>query len=247
MAPARRAAVSTASPTPPSPITATDSPAATRAVLRTAPAPVSTAQPSRAARSGGSPAGIGMTALSGTTTASASAPRPRVRCSEVPSSVSPRATVGAVLAAQSQGSSCWHHQQVRQAGAQLSTTGVPTVSRQPTPASATTPVASCPSTSGNLAARVPFTMDRSEWQMPAARIVTRRSPGPGAGRRTCSTRRSAPTPRATSARTVTGAATAGSGPLIAGSPSARRTRPARARPAPGRGRTACSRRTGRVG
>ncbi|CAM5403910.1 hypothetical protein SHIRM173S_12602 [Streptomyces hirsutus] len=52
-APARPAAPIVLSPTPPVPITATVSPSRTRAALRTDPAPVSTAQPSRAAGAGG--------------------------------------------------------------------------------------------------------------------------------------------------------------------------------------------------
>ncbi len=49
-APASLAAITAVSPTPPSPITATDAPGFTLALLNTAPAPVTTAQPKRAAR-----------------------------------------------------------------------------------------------------------------------------------------------------------------------------------------------------
>ena len=48
-APAATAPSREARPTPPSPITATEEPAGTWAVLNTAPTPVSTAQPNRAA------------------------------------------------------------------------------------------------------------------------------------------------------------------------------------------------------
>jgi hypothetical protein len=53
-APAATAPRSEQSPTPPNPITATEAPAWTRAVFTTAPTPVSTAQPNRAASSSGS-------------------------------------------------------------------------------------------------------------------------------------------------------------------------------------------------
>ena len=48
-----RAPCTTFRPTPPQPITATDEPGATFAVLNTAPTPVVTAQPTSAARSNG--------------------------------------------------------------------------------------------------------------------------------------------------------------------------------------------------
>ena len=58
------------SPTPPRPITATDAPAGTAAVLSTAPTPVVTQQPISAATAGSVPSGIGIAAAAGTTTAS---------------------------------------------------------------------------------------------------------------------------------------------------------------------------------
>ena len=66
-APASAAPMTHESPTPPSPMTATVDPAGTSAVLTTAPTPVETPQPMSAATSGGTPSGIGTTALAGTT------------------------------------------------------------------------------------------------------------------------------------------------------------------------------------
>jgi hypothetical protein len=68
--PAITAPMTADSPTPPSPITATLLPAGTAAVLRTAPTPVVTQHPISAAVDGSVPAGIGMAAAAGTTTAS---------------------------------------------------------------------------------------------------------------------------------------------------------------------------------
>ena len=76
-APTARAACSADSPTPPSPMTTTDSPARTRAVFSTAPAPVCTAQPSTAACSSGTDAGSGTTPAAGTIVSSANAAVPR--------------------------------------------------------------------------------------------------------------------------------------------------------------------------
>ena len=59
------------SPTPPSPMTATDAPAGTAAVLSTAPTPVVTQQPMSAATAGSVPSGSGIAAAAGTTAASA--------------------------------------------------------------------------------------------------------------------------------------------------------------------------------
>ena len=63
-------------PTPPSPTTATDAPAGTRAVLTTAPTPVITAQPKIAATSGGTSGSIRTTELGTTTARSANAEIP---------------------------------------------------------------------------------------------------------------------------------------------------------------------------
>ena len=73
--------------------------------------------------------------------------------------------------AHSHGSPWVQNQHSRQAGAQFSTTWSPTAARVTcSPVSTTSPAASWPSTSGYGGASVPLTMDRSEWQTPAARI-----------------------------------------------------------------------------
>ena len=63
-------------PTPPQPMTATDEPASTSAVLRAAPRPVVTPQPMRAAMSKGTSSGIGTAQPASTTTSSAKVPVP---------------------------------------------------------------------------------------------------------------------------------------------------------------------------
>ena len=73
-APAIAAPITQDNPTPPRPITATDDPARTSAVLRAAPAPVVTQQPIRAATSGGVPSGTGIAAAAGTFWRSANVP-----------------------------------------------------------------------------------------------------------------------------------------------------------------------------
>ena len=62
-------------PTPPQPKIATLSPGRTLAVFHTAPTPVATAQPTRAATSKGTVSGIGMQHRSGTTAAVANVDR----------------------------------------------------------------------------------------------------------------------------------------------------------------------------
>ena len=73
-APASTAPITHESPTPPSPRTATVDPAGTSAVFTTAPTPVETQHPMSAATSGGTPSGIGTTAVAGTTWAEAIVP-----------------------------------------------------------------------------------------------------------------------------------------------------------------------------
>src|SRR5258706_15872391 len=131
-APAARAPVRTLSPTPPSPITRTESPDLTLAVLLTAPTPVRTAQPSSAAYSNGTSGLIGMTAFSGTTTCSASEPRPRAMASGTPSIVEPCDTDALDAFSHRNGSPRRQNQHCRQAGDQLRTTWAPTLTR-PTP------------------------------------------------------------------------------------------------------------------
>ena len=64
------------SPTPPQPNTATDAPGSTRAVLITAPTPVSTPQPISAAWASGTDLSIGITTSCGTTVAVLNVPSP---------------------------------------------------------------------------------------------------------------------------------------------------------------------------
>jgi hypothetical protein len=71
-------------PTPPTPNTATELPGGTRAVLATAPTPVSTAQPMSAALSSGASAGSFTTERAGATTRSAIAPSAENDCSSRP-------------------------------------------------------------------------------------------------------------------------------------------------------------------
>jgi hypothetical protein len=91
-------------------------------VLRTAPVPVSTAQPSRAALSQASSSGTGMTAFSGTTTCSAKAPSPSVTCTGAPSSVLPFSSAAMFAVEQSHGSPWVQNQHSRQGGDQFSAT-----------------------------------------------------------------------------------------------------------------------------
>ena len=70
-APAIRAPWIAESPTPPHPITSTESPGRTFAVFSTAPTPVMTAQPRSATCSSGSDASTGNTVFAGTTERSA--------------------------------------------------------------------------------------------------------------------------------------------------------------------------------
>src|SRR6476659_4335884 len=167
-------------PIPPSPMTKTDSPARTPAVLRTAPTPVNTAQPINAPSSSGTPWGRGTTEVSGSTTSSANAPTPMQWLSGVPSAKEPRLrVVTPSTTLHNHGSPAWQNQHCRQGAAQLSTTLSPTakvVTSEPT--SAIMPQASWPRTTGNCAATVPLTIDRALWHTPAATIRIRTSPDP---------------------------------------------------------------------
>src|SRR5579875_1894689 len=190
-------------PTPPSPMTTTDSPARTPAVRQAAPTPVSTAHPSRAATSGAIPPGSGTTARSGTTISSANAPTPRQAWTGVPSASRPAGrAVTPSVARHSHGSPCRQNQHARQAGAQFSTTWSPGATRVTSgPASITVPDASWPSTRGYGARSVPSVIDRSEWQTPAAAICTRTPRRPASAGSTPAISGPAPASRTTTART----------------------------------------------
>ena len=86
-APASTAPCTTDSPTPPQPTTATVDPGGTRAVLMTAPTPVVTAQPTRAATSSGSDESIGTTDRSNTSVRSAKVAVPTPASNGFPSHV----------------------------------------------------------------------------------------------------------------------------------------------------------------
>ena len=88
VAPTSRAAWMALSPTPPQPITATVCPARTSARCRTAPTPVSTAQPSSAADSSGISSGIRTSPRSDTSMWSAKPPRPMKACTSAPARTS---------------------------------------------------------------------------------------------------------------------------------------------------------------
>ena len=188
-APATCAAITEARPTPPSPKTATDWPGRTAAVLSTAPAPVSTAQPKSAAVWSGTSAGM-TTADSRATTAwranpemprwwwttlPVPIPEQRGAVEERPGAVggrarraerrAPRRALRAGPAARHEGE---HH-----------VIAGPT-SRTPGPTSSTTPAASWPSAMGSGRTREPSTTETSEWQTPAASTRMRSSPARGA-------------------------------------------------------------------
>ena len=76
-APAAFAPMTALRPTPPRPKTATEDPGSTRAVLNTAPTPVITAQPNKAASSNGASSGIRMADSCATTVKREKAETPR--------------------------------------------------------------------------------------------------------------------------------------------------------------------------
>lgn len=84
-APAIRAACTALRPMPPSPNTTTLSPERTRAALKTAPAPVSTAQPSSATFSSGTSSATRTQEFAPTTVSVANAAVPSPGCTGVPS------------------------------------------------------------------------------------------------------------------------------------------------------------------
>src|SRR5690606_31982232 len=176
-----------ASPTPPSPKTATDSPGRADTVCCTAPTPVSSAHPNSAATGKGTSSGMTTADARSTTAYSLKAETPRWWCTAVPlrrSRWAPRSSVPAPLAVAAGAHSagvpalqCGHEPQ---AGTNTSTTWSPgRTSRTAGPTSTTTPAASCPSAIGTGRTRLPSTTDRSEWHTPAASTRTSSSPSPG--------------------------------------------------------------------
>jgi hypothetical protein len=149
-APAMRAPWTTDWPTPPQPITATLAPGCTPAVLRAAPSPVVTPQPSRASCSSGRSVVTGTIDASSTTMASAKVPHPHTAVAVRPSGRAKR------VAARTAGpSSQWldrpftHHQQLPQAGDTEASTRSPTAARRTSaPTASTIPHPSWPGTIG---------------------------------------------------------------------------------------------------
>ena len=143
------------SPTPPSPMTATVDPARTSAVLTTAPTPVETPQPISAATSGGTPSGMGTTALAGTTWWVLMVPMERYARTGDPSARERRVVPSAWAwrrdgePEQSHWRPRWHSRQRRHGAYQVSATGRPmTPGSSPGPTASTTPAPSWPITMG---------------------------------------------------------------------------------------------------
>ena len=195
-APAATAPSRAARPTPPSPNTATLSPGRTPAVLKTAPTPVSTAQPNSAAISAGRCGGTRTAEAGGDHRLRGEARNPQVLVQRRARAVAPGRGAGKQHAGRvgarapgshSAGRPSVQQPQRPQAGTKENTTCSPgTNSVTPGPTSTTTPVASWPSAIGIGRGRTPSITERSEWHSPAAVTRTRISPGPGAARVTVS-------------------------------------------------------------
>jgi hypothetical protein len=183
-------------PTPPSPTTATVSPAFTSAVFTAAPTPVTTAQPNSAASCIGTSAGIFCTELRGTTAYSAKHDSPELCAIDCPLRLRRRPPVArspfwrAALKVVHRFGRCeMHWRQWPQLGAKMKTTLSPALmSVTPAPTSATTPAPSWPTTIGSGRGRTPSIVERSEWQSPAALTWTRTSPARGPSRSSVSIR-----------------------------------------------------------
>ena len=171
-----------------------------RAVLKTAPTPVNTAQPNSAASAWSRPSASDPSFTHerrDTTTWSAKHDTPTWWFSVSPPACkrrSPDSSVPAVLLAapgsHSAGRPSMHGMQPPQLGMNTSTTRSPARrSVTPAPHSTTSPAASCPSTIGTGRGRSPEITDRSEWHRPAARMRTSTSPAPGGSSSTSCTRR----------------------------------------------------------
>ena len=150
-APARRAPCTTLSPTPPQPITTTLLPASMRAVLVTAPTPVITPQPSRAALAIGIVSGMATTWEPSTTASSAKVPVRRP-CTRLWPAASARGRVPSMPNEPEQftgipRTQSWHEPQLR---ISETTTASPTATwSTPPPTSITSPAASWPYTAGS--------------------------------------------------------------------------------------------------
>ncbi len=175
-APARLAPSKAENPTPPSPTTATVEPGETRAVLSTAPTPVSTAQPKSAASSNGNSGSILISECRDTVAYSAKAEQPRMMVM--------RRTVAAQppRAREQRARGIGRRARFAQCGASLRARQAMPATRHEHqhhviallevihagPDSSTVPAASCPSTMGVGRGRSPLITDKSEWQRPGS-------------------------------------------------------------------------------
>lgn len=166
-------------PTPPQPMTATDEPACTSAVLMAAPSPVVTPQPMSAAISNGTSSGMGTAHPAPTTTSSVKVPVPANPKTSPPG----RLKLGVpAFMNPARHSSVWPRLQagqIPQAGSQQSTTRSPWLRPvTPSPTSRISPAPSWPGTNGAGCGSTPFIAETSEWQSPVARTLILTLPGP---------------------------------------------------------------------
>ena len=208
-APARTAPITHDMPTPPRPITATDAPAGTTAVLVTAPTPVATQQPMSAAAAGSTPSGIGMAAAAGTTSASASVPIAQYVSTSCPVDRRQRAPPPGIRwrkdgeSGHAHGRPEAHARQTPHGTSHDRATGWPIASPStPGPRASMMPAPSWPSTIGPGRSHSPSRTWRSEWQTPEASIRTRTSPGPGSASSRSSIRLGVPGRSSTAARVI---------------------------------------------
>ena len=159
-------------------MTTTEEPGSTFAAFTTAPTPVMTPQPINEARSNGTSLPILIAAASGTTSSSANVPAPAIPNNVSSPQVnrgSPNASATSVM--HSCGFPCVQSAHCPHCGDQQMTTWSPGLRPlTPGPTSTTSPAPSWPSTAGMATGIVPFIADRSEWQTPVARILTRTLP-----------------------------------------------------------------------
>ena len=202
----------TCRPTPPHPMTQAVSPIRTRATLRTAPTPVTTAHPSSAACHIGNPSGIGTADAASITQRSAKhatispccSVSPAGSCSrEVPSISVPRAMFTATIS-QRVVRPARHCGQRPHDGTKQNATRSPGATWVTPGATASTkPAPSCPSTIGQRPApSTPSARWTSEWQTPAAATRTWTSPARGGSSRIVSISTGRPGWRSTAARTA---------------------------------------------
>ena len=183
-APARRAPWITEQPTPPQPNTATDDPGVTLAVLRAAPTPVVTPQPTREATSSGRSSAIFTTARSWTSITSAKPDRSANWRSGMPSRLrrggSPLGRMQKRRSVHRWGRPSWHCLHVPQYIEVQATTWSPGWTEATLdPTASTIPAGSWPGTVGRGPAIDPFMKWRSLWQTPQAEVRRRTSLGAG--------------------------------------------------------------------